>query len=164
MHWSLAAAWIEKIVSLLANQIWRANFSDAMVIWLYGFMVIIYIYIYKNTYHLCTYIYICPIQHVHMYAPICVYIYMCVRCVNWDSLSLSKYPSLVTVKQQIQMLQCYNSCVCWKIFLPPASTGAHASKHIRHVSIKWKDLGQSSPSKAPNAQHNGIWRNTQASK
>jgi hypothetical protein len=84
MHWSLAAAWIEKIVSLLANQIWRANFSDAMVIWLYGFMVIIYIY--KNTYHLCTYIYICPIQHVHMYAPICVYIYICVCVVSIEIL------------------------------------------------------------------------------
>ena len=77
MHWSLATAWIEKIVSLLANQIWRANFSDAMVIWSYGFMVIIYIqkyisfvyvYIYMP-YSACTYV---CLLHMCIYMCVCV--------------------------------------------------------------------------------------------
>ena len=75
------------------------------------------------------YIYALFSMYICMFAPY-VYIYVCVRCVNWDSLSLSKCPSLVTVKQQIQMLQCYNSCVFAERFSCPQPPLAHMHPNI----------------------------------
>ena len=102
--------------------------------------------------------YVCMYVYIYMYGHVYIYIHTYVHFMSIEILYHPINVQVASVKQQVQML---SDDFCEK--LPPASTGAHASKHIRHVSMKLKDLGQSSPSEAPNA-FSSTKRNTQAPK